>query len=93
MEMVLMNCDKPEVSEVEQMRMLLLDQIPQTSRSGDNDLWAAFQHPLLFLLGHPPHHNGCLDVWNIEKAAYGDLYSINCSNQQRFPSRLFTCFF
>lgn len=69
-----LNGDKPEVSEVKQMRMLLLNQVPQTSRGGNNDLWAAFQHPLLFLLGHSPHQNGRLDVWNMEKAAHGDVF-------------------
>ena len=33
----------------------LLDEVPESARSGDDDLWAVAEHPLLLLRRHPAH--------------------------------------
>ena len=54
--------DLLELSQVHQMRMFLLDQVPQTSWSGNNDLWSSLQHPSLLLLSHSTNHDRRFDV-------------------------------
>lgn len=60
------HCDLLELSQVHQMRMFLLDQVPQTSWSGNNDLWSSLQHPSLLLLSHSTHHDRRFDVCTAE---------------------------
>ncbi len=51
----------PQLAQVLQVRLLLSDHLPETSRRSDHDLRPAHQNPLLLLRSHPSDHDRCPD--------------------------------